>query len=1275
MKKVLSILNSSILTSATESWLSFGSVFVDIYPKCIFLSALGLLFLYLRYLIRKPRQVSTQTSQGIKKQQGRAQKERRASFKEFRSFHGEARERRKLQSVVQSPCGRLYDPSYFRQALCQDPSCDVCNGATVKVRRLLSWASLEDCSASASSMASTASVTETSFTFSSSLSPSPSGYQISSFSLAPSPPPPSIISTNKLLVSLEDVLLGTPQGDSLPPEPTLPSTSLPLDYPLPHPLPKSPSMAQPASQQTEGPLRLENILSLAGSHGDRFLDAALSQDACDALSEYYQQQNGAQNSSPSQLKCFANQEIPNCHSSEDFDGGQASPQFTVPENLLRILERREESQADALTLKDREGEPFSKELAVWEKKPEPAAELQNSGDSFPLGGSRALLSELCTQASCVAQVQTSRSQLEAMPTQHFWGLPYLHSESMSCITTLSHCSSMCIWFNRTTDSPALAPSSPLPLPERQPQTLTQSQSRSIQLATPQTQLQTISVPSPSSQSQVRVCGVYFQRSQETKTLLQSEIHHLEYNMMTKEPETAWDLPSVIQKSQEEICLLPSKTSLAIQSSKIQPPRSVSPRDFPLTDGFQKKFEQHLRKRLILQRWGLPQGIYKSQLWVSPDPPESSKSSYGLCSFKHEDNKGPPDTVPIQSGSPQERYSGSVSIEQKTVKAQEQTLEIIQKYICSNSKTSLDNALPSDQEISTQDHAGGLSDKPSGTSQVSQCRKKFETAPKEHLKSHVDGTKEDQVPVTGSRSGNRPLHFSSFSLLPYVGKEENEAESPSDNKDMIIRSIRRIAASDVQQTSVVLDTTILEESKAKRPSPDVPKKMVEAGPVPLGKSLNSSKIIQGPQGTKMDDKHVFVSNKVSNIIKEQLGSLQPQPTKTSNASPCKSAKEADGNPPKVESTVLAGGAPEEISGPQESQASDFSCQVFKEEKFEPESSQPIQEPEPPKEVLLVSDKLIYKPLPIHDQNPFSAPMNTAQAQPQEPWMPSHALGKGQTKDSPLPVKRLWPAKKTEELGSGVTGPETLQPSGKSYQAQDSPTPGNHGKRPIPSMPVKALSPPEHQFRKHVKHFFQWLSPDRKCKGQEALLKKDASPPSPAHDPELKGRATFPGNTVAQKAVRDFGKVQKEQPGHRHGAADTMRPRVPLSPPTKPVKTKPKKEYWVPTDPVQGRQFHPQAPFSKAPSPRFHNQAAVFVGQKRCVAEKARQLQKCEALQPRLPASHRESELRQNLLLSRAGKVPRGTPPFAVGTMLADMSRLCEQKILSQNFSGKGFVLQK
>lgn len=219
-----------------------------------------------------------------------------------------------------SPRGQLYDPSYFRQVLCPNPSCDVCDGASVKVKRLLSWASLEDCSASVSSMASTASVTETSFTPSSSLSPSLSGYQTSSFSFAPSPPPPSVLSTNEL-ASWEDILLCTPQVDSLPPEPAFAGAGFPLDHILPYPLSHSPSVAQPATQQTGGLLRLEEtIQSLAGSHGDLFLDATTSH----AFLESSQQSGGIYNSSPPQSKCSVSQEIPNHHHSpEDFGGRQA----------------------------------------------------------------------------------------------------------------------------------------------------------------------------------------------------------------------------------------------------------------------------------------------------------------------------------------------------------------------------------------------------------------------------------------------------------------------------------------------------------------------------------------------------------------------------------------------------------------------------------------------------------------------------------------------------------------------------------------------------------------------------------------------------------------------------------------------------------------------------------------------------------------------------------------------------------------------------------------
>lgn len=239
------------------------------------------------------------------------------------------------------------------------------------------------------------------------------------------------------------------------------------------------------------------------------------------------------------------------------------------------------------------------------------------------------------------------------------------------------------------------------------------------------------------------------------------------------------------------------------------------------------------------------------------------------------------------------------------------------------------------------------------------------------------------------------------------------------------------------------------------------------------------------------------------------------------------------------------------------------------------------------------------------------------------MPPHILVKGQDKDIPLSAKKVWPATwKTKELGEGITRPGTLQANGKSCHAQDSPGQGNYREKPSHPLPVKALTPPEHQFRKHIKHFLQWLSPDRKCKGQETFLRKGPSPSSPVQDPELwKARATFPGNTVAQKATRDPGRVPKEQLGHRYIAIDTMRPHVPLSPPIKPVKTHPKKASWVPAKPVQGHPFHHQAACPKAPSPRSYNQATAFVGQKRWVEDRGRLSQKGVVLQPRPPAPYR------------------------------------------------------
>lgn len=167
-------------------------------------------------------------------------------------------------------------------------------------------------------------------------------------------------------------------------------------------------------------------------------------------------------------------------------------------------------------------------------------------------------------------------------------------------------------FNRFSDSAVLTNHTPLSFPESQPQNLPQtlSTSQPVPLAKTQTQLQhPIPVLSPSLLSQLRICGVYFHRPQDKAQPLEaSSTHCLEYNILKKVQERVWGLPTVVKKSQEEFCPPPPNPSLVKQSSKTHAPRPISLGNFPLTSELRKKLEHYLRKRLILQRWGLPQRI-------------------------------------------------------------------------------------------------------------------------------------------------------------------------------------------------------------------------------------------------------------------------------------------------------------------------------------------------------------------------------------------------------------------------------------------------------------------------------------------------------------------------------------------------------------------------------------------------------------------------------------------------------------------------------------------
>ncbi|XP_073092307.1 spermatogenesis-associated protein 31D3-like [Manis javanica] len=87
-------------------------------------------------------------------------------------------------------------------------------------------------------------------------------------------------------------------------------------------------------------------------------------------------------------------------------------------------------------------------------------------------------------------------------------------------------------------------------------------------------------------------------------------------VLQKQQECSWGLPTVVQRSQVKFCPLAPSFPICKAS---QPHASVSilPGEFPLSDEIWKKLEQHLRKRLIKHRYGLPYRVLESLSRMMP----------------------------------------------------------------------------------------------------------------------------------------------------------------------------------------------------------------------------------------------------------------------------------------------------------------------------------------------------------------------------------------------------------------------------------------------------------------------------------------------------------------------------------------------------------------------------------------------------------------------------------------------------------------------------------
>ncbi|XP_028006286.2 spermatogenesis-associated protein 31D1-like [Eptesicus fuscus] len=345
--------------------------------------------------------------------------------------------------------------------------------------------------------------------------------------------------------------------------------------------------------------------------------------------------------------------------------------------------------------------------------------------------------------------------------QLFWGLPSLHSESLSSAVHVS--GDYSIFFNSISNTftgqkspglPYFQPSSlpavqPQPLPEVQTQTLPQSHHLHLTQIQPQAHLQSPLPILPSSPiTQNKVCEVYFHRPKnESECLTSSETEHLECNLLHKEQESLWGLTSVVQSSKAHVAV------------------SIDPVEFPLSSEFREKFEHHLRKRLIQQYKNQPCRTHGSLSLMKPlsncsGIPES-KGSSGLSwvSVDKDQSSENPNVGLSQPGSSYERSSERFQLEENKKKDEGHSQENDPKvHLMNDSKTSSGKDVESGSDMS-------LSRENSMVLGHSVTQRQLENVQKEHVSKKVEKISESQLPGTVHSSQHSIDQISSIKSHP------------------------------------------------------------------------------------------------------------------------------------------------------------------------------------------------------------------------------------------------------------------------------------------------------------------------------------------------------------------------------------------------------------------------------------------------------------------------------------------------------------------------------
>uniref|UniRef100_A0A5F4W9V8 SPATA31 domain-containing protein n=1 Tax=Callithrix jacchus TaxID=9483 RepID=A0A5F4W9V8_CALJA len=468
------------------------------------------------------------------------------------------------------------------------------------------------------------------------------------------------------------------------------------------------------------------------------------------------------------------QELLSLHSSEASLGGYSVADLIMPvklsflsHDIVAQLERQVKKRIDFLLHKENGKKP-----GTFPKHLRPNYQLNSSGKmlasiadkhglatSLPFGASNRKVERLHIHQQ-PPNSTCFEDHLEQKHLQLFQGLPSLHSESQNPTVPQRGRSSTFAFFNETAsmstfqESPVLPhpepPSLPITQPLPLPQTLPQGQSPAQHPS-----LLTAQLPSPLFQ--IGNCGVCFHKSQnEAPSLTPSEINHLEWNVLQKNQESVWGLPSVVQKSQEDICS-PAPSPSLVKSFKACCPISIIPGDFPFSAELRKKLEHHLRKRLIQHRWGLPRRVHESLSLLRPQSPtleiSESENSEGPLHSSLVEGQSHNDLKNFKSRKPRsfhKRSSNMLSLE-NVRKFQEYSQENGPKdHLLHEPETSSEEDLRANSE---SDLEGPMMHLPGNDSGVNLGQKQLANALSIHLSKKFEEINKGRVPMSVHSSGH------------------------------------------------------------------------------------------------------------------------------------------------------------------------------------------------------------------------------------------------------------------------------------------------------------------------------------------------------------------------------------------------------------------------------------------------------------------------------------------------------------------------------------------